>query len=79
VKADLVKLFSDILDSVSFTGLGSAGFLAWVSARFLRKGIPDNLQNGILGAVLKHAALEINPQTKPQTPDAPAQTTKTTT
>lgn len=32
-------------------------------ARSLRKVIPDKLQTGSLGTVLKHAALEINPAT----------------
>ena len=65
IKADLVKLFSDILDSISFSGLSSAGFIAWVSARLLRKGVPDAMQTGIVGTILKHAALEINPAQTP--------------
>ena len=70
VKADLVKLFSDILDDISLTGISSAGFMAWVAARLLRKGIPDAMQDGILGTVLKHAALEINPQVAGKTNDS---------
>ena len=68
IKADLVKLFEDCLDKINLSGLTSAGFIAWISARLLRKGVPDNLQTGIVGSILKHAALEINPEPaiKPQ-------------
>jgi hypothetical protein len=34
----------------------------FISARVARKAVPDGKQNGLLGTVLKHAALEINPQ-----------------
>jgi hypothetical protein len=68
IKADLVKLFVDCIDQINLSGLTSAGFIAWVSARLLRKGVPDSMQTGIVGTVLKHAALEINPEpaAKPQ-------------
>ena len=35
-------------------------------ARALRKLVPDNMQTGVAGTVLKHAALEINPTTTPK-------------
>lgn len=69
IKSDLEKLFSDILDSVSFSGSLQGLFAAWLSARLLRKGLPDGIQTGMLGTILKHAALEINPQLAPEIGD----------
>jgi len=37
----------------------------FVLARAARKAIPDKYQQAILGTILKHLALEINPQDKP--------------
>lgn len=42
--------------------LGSIGAAILILARSLRKIIPDNLQTGSAGTLLKHFALEINPQ-----------------
>ena len=36
----------------------------FVIARVLRKALPDNIQEGGFGRVLKHLALEINPASK---------------
>lgn len=43
-----------------------------VISRYARKLIPDRLQTGKLGDVLKHAALEINPGLTPTPPGVPA-------
>jgi hypothetical protein len=43
-----------------------------ILARALRKAVPDNMQTALLGTILKHLALEINPvsTTPPPTPPA---------
>lgn len=43
-----------------------------VVSRYARKLIPDRLQTGKLGDVLKHTALEINPGLTPTPPKVPA-------
>lgn len=48
-----------------------------IIARILRKAIPDNLQTGNAGTVLKHIALEINPQSTPPSPSVTVTATTT--
>ena len=56
----LIKAFWPHMTDEQIASLGMSIFLL---ARVLRKVIPDEVQNGKLGTLLKHLALEINPQT----------------
>lgn len=68
-----IPMFESIL-----TTLGSIGAAILIFARSLRKIIPDNLQTGLAGQVLRHFSLEVNPPTiaelkaNPVTNQAPA-------
>lgn len=61
VSAALTNLLHVLFPKLSVTSI--AEFIAelFIIARLLRKAVPDNLQNGRIGTLLKHAALEINP------------------
>ena len=66
--ADIAKVFNDFGIHATASGIGQLLALIFIGARLLRKGIPDKMQTGIVGTVLKHAALEINPQLTPEPP-----------
>lgn len=60
---DIAKVFQDFGVDASPKGIAEFIFMGFFSARFLRKAIPDQMQTGIVGKLLAHAALEVNPTT----------------
>jgi hypothetical protein len=68
--ADIAKVFQDFGVNVSVSGVAQFLILTFFGARYLRKGLPDRIQTGVIGTILKHAALEINPQNTPTPPQA---------
>ena len=70
---DIAKVVQDIWPNVNLDqGIAIVSGI-FILARGLRKAIPDNLQTGTLGTILKHAALEINPAPSTPTPPVAAQ------
>ena len=67
---DAVRLVRDIWPNLSMQDCVSLIGAIFILARVLRKAVPDSMQTGSLGTILKHTALEINPQTTPA-PSAP--------
>lgn len=57
-----------VAPNINMTDVSEIVGAIFIIARVLRKVIPDNAQTGKLGTVLKHAALEINPQLTPTPP-----------
>ena len=49
--------------------IGGLAASVMILARVLRKAVPDNWQTGILGRLLAHTALEVNPQLTPTPPN----------
>lgn len=67
-------LIHAIFPNLTFTQIESAVATIFLAARILRKVIPDKFQTGKIGDVLKHSALEINPNLL-ATPPAVAKST----
>ena len=58
---DVAKVVQDITGG-NFDSIVATVGAIFLLARTLRKVVPDTWQTGKVGEVLKHAALEINPQ-----------------
>jgi hypothetical protein len=69
---DIAKVLQDFGINISMSGIGQFVMLVFLGARLARKGVPDSLQTGFIGTILKHAALEVNPQATPPPVAAPA-------
>jgi len=76
VASDLVKLLHDVGYNINPTTIATIVVGIFTVARILRKAIPDASQTGKAGELLKHLALEINPQTGASTtqPNKPTPT-----
>jgi hypothetical protein len=65
---DLIKLLQDLGISISNSNiLKDAGYVILV-ARLIRKYAPDSINNGRIGKLISHAALELSQQALPSTP-----------
>jgi hypothetical protein len=71
---DSIRLIRDLWPSLSIQDCINLIGAIFILARVLRKAVPDSMQTGSLGTILKHTALEINPQTNVEVP--PAQSPK---
>ncbi|MDE2096176.1 MAG: hypothetical protein KGL39_02950 [Patescibacteria group bacterium] len=67
IRADLEKLFDDVLRSLNLSGGLQALFALWAAARVLRKALPDGMQANGFGQLLAHVALEVNPSLNSKT------------
>jgi hypothetical protein len=59
---DAIRLIRDVWPNLSIQDCVNLIGAVFILARVLRKAIPDSMQTGSLGTILKHTALEINPQ-----------------
>jgi hypothetical protein len=76
IAGDVIKLIHDFGYSVNPELVASILTFVFVIARVLRKALPTSVQAGSAGELLKHIALEVNPQTgastaQPTTPVVP--------
>ena len=77
---DIARVVHDVSPDLSVESIVAFLGALFIAARSLRKALPDNIQTGKIGQVLKHLSLEINPKigaspdepAKPVIPDAPA-------
>ncbi|MDE1868026.1 MAG: hypothetical protein KGI08_10000 [Thaumarchaeota archaeon] len=58
---DIAKVLTDFGFHITASGIVQTVAAIFILARLLRKAVPDNWQNGPIGTVLKHSALEVNP------------------
>lgn len=74
---DIAKVLTDFGFHVTVSGLVQTIAAIFILARLLRKAVPDNWQSGTLGTLLKHSALEVNPN-QPKVSVTSTTTTETT-